>query len=135
MDFQKMFDAMSKVERMSRSNYHLTLGALIGFLSEAVPKKSVVFDVGNAPGRPHSYRGYYADLALEPSGATTAAALLKVLRASLGHEFTGYKGGEFIMDERTPLWCASHGNTGRAIVGVTSQDKGPIVLTTKDMDL
>jgi hypothetical protein len=59
---------------------------------------------------PHSYRGYYSDLAFE--GGTSqieAHELLASCKSAMGKVFTGYKGGDFMMGELTPLWVASYG--------------------------
>ena len=74
--------------------------------------------------RIHSYRGYYEDLALGYTDEyqkedTTVEALLKILEEAVGKTYTGYKGGDFYMDENTALWVANHSESGgTAIVDV-----------------
>jgi hypothetical protein len=135
-DMQKLVDVMSAACRSTRADYHLTLGRAIEYL-EGVDERyhdlPVKFEWDASPLAPHSYRGYYSDLAFEwtPS-VVTAAEFRKLLRQSLGRTFTGYKGGEFTMDEDTPLWTAQYGCTGRAIIGVGMEGNN-FVLRTKDI--
>lgn len=99
-------------------------------------KLVVKFDVGGCPNFPHSFRGYYDDLALEPfEGITLVKKLLELLKKSLNKEFTGYKGGEFLMDARTPLWMSKYGSSvrARAIMNVRAVN-GEVVLITKEID-
>ena len=122
LDLQKLMDAMNTVSRNTRSQYQLTLKNLIEAL-EALPTGAVVV-CGDAPeqhpGDGASYRGYYSDLSFEPTGApVTVEAFLAECRSCLGQTFTGYKGGDFRMDDDTPLWIAEYGSApGRAIMGV-----------------
>jgi hypothetical protein len=56
---------------------------------------------------PHSYRGYYTDLALEYKeeyGLTTASDLLFMLDGIVGEVYYGYKGGKYAMHYLTPIW-------------------------------
>jgi hypothetical protein len=90
----------------------------------------VKFDVGGQPCREHSYRGYYSDLALDSKDEpTTAGELLAILKRALGETYGGYKGGDFVMGADTPLWMASYGSTGRAIIALIDG-----VLATKVTD-
>ncbi len=136
MDIQKIIDAVSEGSRITRSDYHLTLGGLIKELETLSPTLLVKFDWnGGYPFQEMSYRGYYSDLAFEwrDSLAVAVAGLLNISRRALGKAYTGYKGGDFVMDERTPLWAAGYGDTGRAIVGLEVV-KDVVVLKTKDME-
>lgn len=134
-DMQRIVDALSEAERQQRSNYHMTLGELIAALEMAQPDIPVITGDGTTPGDAMSYRGYYSDLAFEPSGESkTAGQFLAECQAALGHTFTGYKGGDFTMGEDTPLWISHEGSaSGIAIVGgrVVPQS---FVLETKAID-
>lgn len=133
-DIETMLKVMSDAARESRSHYHVTLGNLIAELEKVPPEAPVTFDIGLSPTNPHSYRGYYSDLAFEGTGdVVTAGDLLAAAKAALGATFEGYKGGDFVMSEKTPLWAASYGNCGRAIVSLAGT-AGAIVLVTKDVD-
>jgi hypothetical protein len=70
---------------------------------------------------PHSYRGYYADLAFEPVENVTVESMLENAKQSVGKVFDGWKGGEFLMGEYTDCWLAEHGGTGETL--------GPILLS------
>lgn len=70
----------------------------------------------------HSYRGYYDHLAagIEADRSIYVAEFLKGCREAMGHTFTGYKGGEYTMDAKTPVWVADYSKCpGFGIVGVT----------------
>ncbi len=135
MDIQKMFDAMSAMDRNTRGNYHVTVGSLITALTKADGALPVVFDDGTPVGDGNSYRGYYEDFALRDGDKdSTVAELLTYMREKvLGQEFYGYKGGDFIMGEDTPLWRASYGSCGPAIVDA-KEIGGKLVLITKEVD-
>lgn len=111
MDIQTLIDAMSAQRQMERSQSQMTLGELIARL-EAMPADAPV----NLD-EPHSYRGYYRDLAFEP-GESTAGAVLDAARAALGATFEGYKGGDYVMGKSTPMWVASYGCCGQKLMGI-----------------
>jgi hypothetical protein len=132
MDMQKLLDAMRATSRVTRQNYHVTLGQLIAKLEIAFPNADVVFDDGTAPSRPHSYRGYYSDLAFERGFATTVAPFVDCLRKILNSTLKGYKGGDFLMDEGTPLWVSSYGCVDEvAIIAVDVQFDRVTLITKK----
>ena len=89
-------------------------------------------------GNPHSYRGYYDRLALEPTEHPTTVQQLRImLRGSCDEVFTGYKGGDFRMTRETLLHVASYGSCGRAVVGLADGDTRwqVVVLTASDEEL
>lgn len=133
-DIQRIFDAISNAAAGERSRYHVTLGKMIELLSAADPELPVRFEDGTAPGFEHSYRGYYSDLAFERvDGTVLAKDFLRACQNAIGCTFEGYKGGDFTMTERTPLWASSYGTTGDAIVAATPL-AGQILLTTKAVE-
>jgi hypothetical protein len=90
----------------------MTLGELIEFLAARDPQKVVPLGFH----KPHSYRGYYEDLAFEPCEQTTVGAMLACAKEALGHTYTGYKGGEYTMEEWTKVWLSEYGdNSGQSI--------------------
>lgn len=123
---QDLIDMLSKGSRAERSLSQMTLGRLISEL-EKLPQDDKI----EALGEPHSYRGYYSDLAFGKNSAeTTVGELLVMLKTEcLGKTFTGYKGGEFFMDEHTPLWIARYGSTGLKMMGI---ENGGYLVTTDD---
>jgi len=135
-DFQDFMGVLRDTGRSVRSDYHLTLGQAITALESLKdPNAPVVFDWhGFYPGAPNSYRGYYADLALDwGEDPIVVDILLRSLVGSLGQEFGGYKGGSFLMGADTPLWAARYGALGRAIIDI-KQENGVVTLETKEID-
>jgi hypothetical protein len=136
MDIQKLVNARLDASAKTRSEYNLTLGQLIDALS-AAPKSAVVAlsDSGSSPFQPHSYRGYYSDLAFQEAPETrTVADVLKDAKKALGTTFSGYKGGDYLMSETTPLWASSYGyNNGRAMMSA-GMDGERFVITVKQVD-
>lgn len=128
MDTQEFFEQLRQI----RSQYHLTLGSMIEILRDQ-PKDSVVRLLGKGlcPCNPHSYRGYYSDLAFETtSDPVTCEEFLKECNHALGKTFEGYKGGDFTMDEDTPLWISEYGVSSQtAIVGRFINDSGLVLMT------
>lgn len=92
------------------------LRELIAALECEDPDK--VLPIGFA--HPHSYRGYYGDLAFERENNITVGRILIDANRSLGQTFQGYKGGDFTMHEYTKCWLANYGQTGETI--------GPLLL-------
>jgi len=129
---QDLVNAFGEGMRDVRSGYHLTLRKAIETLETLPPDQPVMFDWNNAyPREAMSYRGYYSDLAFTWSEEVrTVSGLLAICLKSLGRTYYGYKGGDYFMDDKTPLWAAAHGSTGRAIIGMTSD----AVLTTKELE-
>ena len=64
---------------------------------------------------PHSYRGYYEDVAFAPKDNVRVGDMLRDARAALGATFEGYKGGSYTMHEYSDCWLAKYGRTGAAI--------------------
>lgn len=113
---QALVDRINKEAEKERAITQLTLGGFIDRLKE-LPSDTRVDNLES----PHSYRGYYSDLAFERGeGTTTAAALLALCKDCMGEEFIGYKGGEFIMGKNTPVWVANYGSCGERIMAITS---------------
>lgn len=119
IDFQKVVDMVGDAMRETRKQYHVSLGELITALGKVDPDGEINF------GNPHSYRGYYADLALEPlDELITVKQLIGQLNLVLDKTLEGYKGGDFLMSADTPVWIAHYGCTGKAML-----DINPIELT------
>jgi hypothetical protein len=117
MNIQAFFDGMSAQWQRERAQSQLTLGDLIKQLSE-MPTGSTVDKLEN----PHSYRGYYEDLAFRAGkGTMLASDLLEECRNCMGKIFEGYKGGEYMMGESTPVWVATYGYTGEKLMGVSPE--------------
>lgn len=115
INLQALIDGMSAQWQRERAETQLTLGELIAAL-EAMPADAQVANLNDA----QSYRGYYSDLAFERGeGLRPAAELLAECRAAMGQVFTGYKGGDYVMGARTPLWISDYGTaSGTKIMAV-----------------
>lgn len=126
---QELINELSKGWRAERSLSQITLGRFISEL-EKLPQDKEIENVCS----PHSYRGYYSDLALEKeSGTRSVGSLVEKLKSEcLGQTFTGYKGGDFYMDENTPMWIAKYGSCGVKIMNI--EDGETLSLLTRDDD-
>jgi len=89
----------------------LRLGELIDIFKELPPH--IVFEEGFDS--PHSYRGYYSELGLEPASNVTVKNMLFDLRYANGTVFGGWKGGDYRMNDDTELYLAYEGNTGEEL--------------------
>ena len=129
-----VMESITQATRSQRADYHLTLGEAIERLKGLSGRELVRFDFVDAgPGKTHSYRGYYDDLAFAITADTVIASdFLKACEAALGATFEGYKGGDYVMDEKTPLWAAEWGNLGPAIMDMEVR-QDIVMLITKDV--
>ena len=103
----------------------MLLGDFINALRQRKQDERVRFDFcGQVPRGFASYRGYYDQLALEwgppkYDEAVTVKDMLADAQRALTETFHGYKGGEYRMNLRTPLWVDNWGECyGTMIVGV-----------------
>jgi len=114
MFLQAMVDGMSEQWKRERAETQMTLGKLISSL-EAMSEGSEVANLNGA----HSYRGYYSDLAFEQDeGLRSSAELLVECKAAMGKVFSGYKGGDYVMGELTPVWIADYGCCGQKLMSI-----------------
>jgi hypothetical protein len=110
---QAMMNGMCAQWQRERADTQMTLGKLIERL-ESLPAETMLEGIC----KPHSYRGYYSDLAFERGDKVTAAKALETCRGCMGEVFQGYKGGDFQMGRNTPVWLASHGRCGLKIMDI-----------------
>lgn len=75
-------------------------------------------------GEPHSYRGYYADIAFEPSNeCITAIELRRKVKGCVGQTFHGWKGGDYEMVDATRVWISEVGTaSGLRLSGLLIRD-------------
>ena len=109
-----------------RELYHVTLGEMIDFLTDTDINAPVLLnpaesglDFGyNSIGYPHSFKGIHSDMAFEPSAEKMFRNnLLRICQGAVNSSYAGYKGGEFTMTRKTPLWVSEYGeDSGIAIV-------------------
>lgn len=117
-DLQDLVDGMSARMQRERAETQMTLGSLIESL-EALPDGAEVPNLKGAD----SYRGYYSDLAFgRGEGNRPAAELLAECRAAMGKVFMGYKGGDFVMGQTTPVWVAEYGRCGDRLICIGRDD-------------
>lgn len=108
----------------------MTLGELISALERKEESSPLRFDFGYFyPSRLCSWRGAYEQLAItyESEGKCTVGQFLNILRDAVGKTFHGYKGGDYVMDERTRVWVANYGDSGNT-VPVDVNDEGACVV-------
>lgn len=130
----------------------ITLGGLIEALEEwcAFAEKeskgsagarqcSVFFDWAWAtPNTVASYRGYYSHLALgygDEDETRMVGELIDHLKEAVGQTYTGWKGGDFKMDLKTPVWVGNPGHcSGTIIKGVGRETYAAFILTSNEDD-
>jgi hypothetical protein len=83
----------------------LRLGQVIKNLKTRNPDEVLSPAFGGAA----SSRGLYEELAFEPKESSTVREMLAVAEDALGSTFTGYKGGEYVMDADTRCCIARWG--------------------------
>jgi hypothetical protein len=134
---QALVDAMNQSASDARGHYHLTLGQLVDKLGECYPEHFVIYDwVEQAsPSKPESYRGYYCDLSFPPSSSPiTVRQLLLFASSAIGETFEGYKGGDFAMHAKTPLWASPYGSSNGIAIMDVKVIGDRVVLITKQVD-
>lgn len=87
----------------------MKLGELVKVLQK-LPQETV-FESGFT--NPHSYRGSYYELAVEPAANIKVSDMLSELQDVLNETLEGYKGGDFVMHENIDVYVAFYGCTGR----------------------
>ncbi|MFE3123708.1 hypothetical protein ACFXHD_09835 [Streptomyces hydrogenans] len=92
----------------------MTLEELIATLEAADPTLVLPYGFTN----PHSYRGYYHELAFEPATDIMVGSMLADARSALGTTYTGWKGGDFTMQGYTDCWLAQEGSAGGETLGL-----------------
>jgi hypothetical protein len=111
------------------------LGDFIKTLGDIDPDLPVVFDNGVAPGEFASYRGYYEQITLtQGEEPKRVRDVLRAAQQAVGATMTGYKGGDYVMNEHTPLWASDYGDTGTALTDVAYEGKGIVLVTTDISD-
>ena len=125
---QNLIDGMSLQWQKERSETQMTLGRFIEIL-EQLPDDMKIDGLHS----PHSYRGYYCDLAFERCERKTVRETIQMLRECLGEKFEGYKGGDFYMTKNTPIWIAQYGICGERIINIALKT-GEIVAEIEHLD-
>ncbi len=121
---QGLMEIKSREWQKERAATQMTLGCLIAELEKLPPERTIV-----GFGNPHSYRGYYSDLAFEPTeDEITVIHLLTICREDcMGQKFVGYKGGDFYMTAETPVWISDYGmSSGMRLRGLVAVVDAPV---------
>ena len=111
----------------------MTLGRLIDALAEMPQDENVEFDFCHlCPTTLASYRGYYERLALgfAEGGNITVSGLLAECRKAVGATFSGWKGGDYVMDRNTLVHVANQGDTSNTQIVRVQRGYGGVVLET-----
>lgn len=117
---QKMINKHLERQQELRSEEMFTLGKFINELEKYNKDFSVYIKPFHlTPTHFMSYRGYYADLALGYTldDKMTVGELLQQAKECINKTFIGYKGGEFVMTENTPLWISNYGECSDMTIG------------------
>ncbi len=132
--------AASRAKTLANSD-QLTLGELILKLEPIVAKQKDRTDEATVhydfeylfPNSIDSWRGSYAELALNYMVDGTPMKVTdfyNMLKETVGKEFTGYKGGEYIMSRQTPIWVANYSHSGNtAVIDVVDNDYVVVIIT------
>lgn len=97
----------------------MTLEELINRLKELPPDLRM-----DGLRNPHSYRGYYCELAFERDNKKYVSEVLEEALRCVNQVFEGYRGGDYIMHMDTPVWIANYSCTGVKIANIL--DNGTI---------
>lgn len=96
--------AEQRAEQQERAKKQMTLGQLIARLTE-LPGDMQMTNLTE----PHSYRGFYCDLAFEcREGARPVADVLHMCETCIGSRLSGHKGGNYTIHRDTPVWIAGY---------------------------
>lgn len=116
----------------------MTLGELIDRLENVSDKdKGVITSGGTYAAGFSSYRGYYEELAIVPSidNWQNVTEFLQHAKDAVGKTFTGWKGGEYLMDRDNPLWLAAPGHCpGIGLKKIIETDYNVILVGKKTSD-
>ena len=125
-------------EEALKSSPQWTLGELIVALETIESRKLPVYlDDLKIPTHYISWRGSYDELAIEYDEKSVPLTVEQFLSKSvnaLDETFIGYKGGEFRMGRRTPIWVDHYGEGGhRGVVGI-KQQSDRVIIKTKECE-
>ncbi|MBV5269031.1 MAG: hypothetical protein JZU55_02770 [Afipia sp.] len=97
----------------------MNLGQFIETLARAPSGAEVHIDaLSLSPTKFSSYRGSYDHLALgwAEDGSCVVSDLLAAARACVGATFEGYKGGDYVMGNNTPIYISNYGRVGNLVI-------------------
>lgn len=128
----------NQVDNMCNENNMLSLGILLEKIKQCDSDKPVKFKGyrdGSFPNEYDSYRGYYRLIAIEPGKELVKVSeFVEMTKDSIGNTYTGYKGGEYTMNQNTPVWVSDWGTaSGMGITGV-DEAKDAVYLIVSDIE-
>lgn len=115
---------------MKERDDQMTLGDMIVALEGIRDQTTdIVLPMSLLPVGVDSYRGYLDNLAINwyhrddhKGVAPTVGTLLAQLKTALGKTYQGFKGGNFTMNEDTPVFVAKWGEIGSTcVIGINNQ--------------
>ena len=117
-------DLIKKLEEVRNNNSHKT----------GDDEPSVQFDFEDLfPTTLNSWRGVYAELALGfalEGEDPKIGPFIDMLKSAIGMTFEGWKGGDYRMDEGTPVWVANPGHVGETAVFDVIDDGWRAIIVT-----
>lgn len=120
-------------------NSRMNLGQCIDALKKLDQSKAIYFDWAmQVPTTVCSYRGYFADLAVNftDKNFILTSNFLETLEKSNNQYFSGYKGGLFQMHNASRLWVANRGETSyTVIVEVKEFLHGNVIVTDSHIEM
>lgn len=135
------FDALVELEeaRRRREKTQFTIGGLLDLLRTAEPTANIVFDRNSgSPTDPHSYHGYFEDLAFDydTNKIITVDDMIHLLEFCIGQLFPQFQKnqGHYQMCKDTPLWLSHSGCYGWKVVGVEFSSTLVTLLTEQHVD-
>lgn len=93
----------------------MSLDDIITTLAAEDPTRVLPYGFDN----PHSYRGYYEDVAFEPATDISVGDMLEAAQSALGATYTAWKGGEFQMAGYSDCWLSMEGSASGESIGPT----------------
>ena len=92
---------------------YTTLKDIIELLKSLDQSKTVTYGFGVAD----SYRGSYCEIAFHPEKNAKVSDMLACAESAIESTYSGYKGGDYTMDEDTECNIAEYGCSGDYING------------------
>ena len=143
MDIQTLLTSALDAQRSKEfaNSDQLSLGEIISKCEALTPKftnpPEVIFEFEHMyPTDLKSWRGLYSELALGFNHDGIPPILdqfIETLKSAIGETFTGYKGGNFTMSEKTPVWVANYGDSGNTAIVDVLDDMHQVILITRRM--
>ena len=106
----------------------LTIRELIEKL-EQLPADTQFYDGFS---NPHSWRGSYRELAVEPTNMVQVHKMINYLEEASSSVYEGWKGGAFKMNKECEVYLAHEGTCGMAILGIQNTKDGYSFILSED---